>query len=242
VYAYLSGKTWAGQLEVYMDELLSKTLKKIEEKFQLEPVAIPEDLRETRFPLSLLKLQCYNWKAEKIRKIYFMRVKVRVPTLDVLGMAIYPETDFDVPIFTCDLSCTKKKVFTHINFIPLFSDESYHKKYIEPLKPVFEKYNHFPPHKMREWMLKYHSSYTFYSMPEKSSLEELKCCALDYLSVYLDIISQAKPIEDKQYLEKVKEAHKAYENDLLTKDASQKMLARIIGKEKARRIFQEVIA
>ena len=225
-----------------MDELLSKTLKKIEGKFQLEPVAIPEDLRETRYPLSLMQLQCYNWKAEKVRKIYFMRVKVRVPTLDVLGMAIYPESNFDVPIFTYDLSGTKKKVFTHINFIPLFNDESYYKKYLEPLKPVFEKYNHFPPHKMREWMLKYHSPYTFYSMPEKSFLNELKSCALDYLTVYLDIISRAKPIEDKQYLKQIEEAHKAYANDLLTKDASQKMLAKIIGKEKARRIFHEVIA
>ena len=74
-------------------------LAKIEEKFKLTPVALPDELKETRFPLGLLEMQCYNWQAAGIRKLYAMRLKVKVPSLDILGMALYPEPDFDVPIF-----------------------------------------------------------------------------------------------------------------------------------------------
>ncbi len=58
-----------------MDELFSTVLAKIEEKFKLTPVALPDELKETRFPLGLLEMKCYNWKAPGIRKLYAMRLK-----------------------------------------------------------------------------------------------------------------------------------------------------------------------
>jgi len=224
-----------------MDQLFETALEKIKNKILLEPVALPEDLRHFKLPFRLIDMRCYNWKAEKLRKIYFVRIKVAVPSFDIFGMAIYPEKDFDIPSFACDFSCTKKKVFSYINFIPLFNESSYLEKYIEPMKQVFEKYSHFPRHKVREWMQPYISTYTIYSFPEKRFLKELKKCAIDYLSLYLDLFSQAVPIKDTSYCDEVKKKQKKYIQDLITNDASRKMLSRIIGKERANRFFQEVV-
>jgi len=224
-----------------MEELFSKALAKIEEKFTLTPVELPHDLKETRFPLGLLEMQCFNWKAGGIRKIYAMRLKIKVPSLDILGMAIYPEPDLDVPIFCFDLSCARKKIVTYINAIPLLQDEAFTKKYLDPFKPAHDAYRSFPPHKKPEWMLRYTSPYTIYSMPELERARDIKACVLDYLAVYLDIIAGAPRIDNPQYRMRIEQEQKNYINELLTKDNSQKMLAKLLGKEKTGRIFHEVL-
>jgi len=90
-------------------------------------------------------------------------------------------------------------------------------------------------------MKPYISTYTIYSFPEKRFLKELKNCAIDYLTLYLDLFSQAGEIKDTSYCDEVEKAQKKYIHDLATNDASRKMLGRIIGKEKANRFFQEVV-
>ena len=224
-----------------MDELFSKARAKIEEKFALTPVELPDELRETSFPLGLLEMQCFNWKARGIRKIYAMRLKIKVPSLDILGMAIYPEPDVDVPIFSFDLSCARKKIVTYINAIPLLQEEAFTRKYLDPFKQAHDAYGDFPPHKAPEWMLRYTSPYTIYSMPDRERVQDIKACVLDYLAVYVDILAGARKTDDAQYRARIEQAQKAYINDLLTKDNSQKMLAKIIGTQKTGRIFREVL-
>jgi hypothetical protein len=225
-----------------MNELFAQAKKCIEEKLSLEPVALPEDLKHITLPLRLLDLRCYNWKAERVRKIYFMRMKVAVPPFDIFGMALYPDSHLDIPSFVFDFSCTKKKVFTYINFIPLFDTPAYREKYIEPMKKVFSNYTHFPRQNIREWMQPYITPYTIYSFPPKTYLDELKTCALEYLNLYLELFSQAAEIKDGSYADEVESAQKHYREQLATHDASRKMLGRIIGKERANRIFQEVVS
>jgi hypothetical protein len=224
-----------------MDELLHRILKEIEKKISLEPITLPEDLKRVKLPLGLMDMHCFNYKAERVRKMYFMRFKA-VRSLDVLGMAIYPKPVFDLPIFVSDLSGSKKKVFTYINFVPLFKEPSYITRYIEPMKLIFDKYNHFPPHKVRDWMKPYLSPYAIYSIPERTHLEELQSCVVDYLTLYLDLFSQVDEIKDVSYQDEVKRAQEKYISDLTTYDASRKMLGRIIGMGRANRIFQEVIS
>jgi hypothetical protein len=224
-----------------MDELFSRARAKIEEKFTLTPVELPEELRETRFPLGLLEMKCSNWTAPGIRKIYAMRLKIKVPSLDILGMAIYPEPDVDVPIFCFDLSCAKKKVVTYINAIPLLQDEAFTRKYLDPFNRVHAAYSDFPLHRPPEWMLRYRSPYTVYSMPARERVQDIKACVLAYLEVYLDILGSAHRIEDPRYRTRIEQEQKNYINDLLTKDNSQKMLAKILGAQKTRRIFNEVL-
>jgi hypothetical protein len=224
-----------------MDELFSRVKEKIEKGVNLVPLILPEELSRVRLPLGLMDMNCYNFKGEKVRKLYFMRFKA-IPSLDVFGVAIYPEPVYDLPIFVCDLSCTKKKVFTYVNFVVLLNEPSYLKKYIEPMKPLFEKYSQFPPHKARDWMKAYLSPYAIYSLPEKTRLSELRNCALDYLTLYLNFLSQAEKIKDSSYLDSIEKAQKKYIHDLTTYDGSRKMLGRIIGMERSNRIFHEVVS
>ncbi len=224
-----------------MDELFDKTKRCIEERLRIEPVELPPELVHMTLPLKIFDLRCYNWKAEKIRKIYFMRIKVAIPYLDIFGMAIYPDATTDMPGFAFDFSCTKKKVFGYVNCIPLFGDRAYQEKYISPMKSVRERCRTFPPQTVREWMMPYHTPYTIYTFPPTSYLPELKICAFAYLEFYLDLFARAEIIADPGYASRVEEARRNYVNALLSNDNSQKMLGKIIGRERARRLFYEVV-
>ncbi len=224
-----------------MDELLLQVLTRIQNRFPLEPCALPPELAETKFVFNVLDLRCFNWRAEQLRKIYCMRMKVKMPALDIIGMAFYPQPCLDIPIFAFDLSCTNKKVVSYINFVATSSTEAYHKKYIDPLKPLYARHSHFPYQKMRDWMQVYRNPCTVYSMPDRSCLDELQACVLEYLAVYLELLEGAEKILDPDCCRRIEAFHAAYKHDLVTKDRSQVMLGRIIGKQKAGRIFNEVL-
>jgi hypothetical protein len=224
-----------------MDELFDKTKRCLEERLRLEAMELPPELAHITLPLKIFDLRSYNWRAERIRKIYFMRIKVAVPYLDIFGMAIYPDSTTDMPGFAFDFSCTKKKVFGYVNCIPLFNETEYLSKYIEPMKEVHARCGNFSPQTVRDWMKPYHTPYTIYTFPPTSYLPELKKCAFMYLEFYLELFAQAATITDSVYAARVDETRRGYVSALLSNDNSQKMLGKIIGGKRARRLFHEVV-
>ena len=82
---------------------------------------------------------------------------------------------------------------------------------------------------------------TIYSMPERKLEKDVKRCAMDYLDLYLEMLDQAEAAADPTYAARIEAAQTSYRNDIITKDKSRQMLAKLIGKKKANRIFQEVL-
>jgi hypothetical protein len=135
----------------------------------------------------------------------------------------------------------KKKMVVYINFMPLSTDPEYLKKYIDPLKVVTDKYSHFPNKEMPEWMVPYQNDATIYSMPNAKYADEVKNCSLDYLKVFLELFLKAEKITDASRLESIKKAHDRYCQDIVAKDGSRKMIAKIVGMKKANQVFREVL-
>ncbi len=224
-----------------MDNLKNKIMSHLESRYTLEPLPVPEDLKEIKRFLGVFKLNMYNWKMEKVRKISVMRCSVRVPGLEIFAIEIYPEADYDLPLLAIDFSCMKKKSFVYMNFIPLFQDEEYCKKYVSPLKNVYDRYEIVPKKQAKEWMAPYITDYSVYAMPENSFLDKACECAYDYLTFYLEMLDAAEKITDAGYKKKVEAAALHYCDQLSEKDGWRKMLGKFTGMEKANRIFWEVI-
>ena len=224
-----------------MDELKKKIMSQLESRYTLEQTFVPDDLKEIKRFLGVFKLNMYNWKMEKVRKISVMRCSVRVPGLEIFAIEIYPETDYDVPLLAIDFSCMKKKSFVYMNFIPLFSSNEYHQKYISPFKEVYDRYDIIPKKQAKEWMVPYLTDYSVYAMPDNSLLDKACECAEGYLAFYLEMLDSAEKITDPLYKQKVETASLNYCDQLTEKDGSRKMLGRFTGMEKANRIFEEVI-
>ena len=224
-----------------MDKLKNKIMSHLESRYTLDPLPVPDDLKEIKRFLGVFKLNMYNWKMEKVRKISVMRCSVRVPGLEIFAIEIYPEADYDLPLLAIDFSCMKKKSFVYMNFIPLFTDRSYHDKYILPLKEVYERYDIVPKKQAKEWMVPYLTEYSVYAMPDNFLLDKACECAGDYFAFYLEMLDSAKKITDPLYKQKVETASLNYCDQLSEKDGSRKMLGRFTGMDRANRIFREVI-
>jgi hypothetical protein len=212
----------------------------IESRLPLEPMASPHKLGKTGWPLRLFSLRCWNMRAAKIRKIYVMRMSMRFPAFEYFGLGIYPDHAHDLPIFFLDLSCTSSKAIAYINPIAPLPDEAYANKYIDPFGPIFRAHR-FPAAPVRPWMQPFVSPCTVYTMPDTAMLDELKQCGLAYVERYLDLLGKAEKITDAAYETKIAGARDNYIAQSLANDVTQKMLARLIGKKRAGRIFREML-
>lgn len=85
------------------------------------------------------------------------------------------------------------------------------------------------------------SPYTMYSMSEKTHLNDLKECGLDYLTCYLEKISSSQKTQDDDYIRQIEVAHQKHLDLMLANDITVKMLGKLNGKKRAGRIFNEVL-
>jgi hypothetical protein len=74
----------------------------------------------------------------------------------------------------------------------------------------------------------------------RDRLNDLSHCAFDFLEHYLQIVSDAVPVENASRLQTIERFHDRFIEDIRTQDKAQGMIAKMIGKEKARRIFYEI--
>jgi len=224
-----------------MDRVYSEALNSIKKVIPLETLSVPPKLAKTRYLFGMFELLCNNWTGQGARKVYSMRIKLPLFSFDMLGVSIYPDSCYDLPIFIFDITKMKKKMVAYINFMPLSTDPEYLKKYIDPLKDVTDKYRHLPKKEMPKWMVPYQNDATIYSMPNAKYADDVKNCSLDYLKVFLELFSKAEKITDAPRLESIKKAHDRYCQDIVEKDGSRKMIAKLIGMKKANRVFREVL-
>ncbi len=224
-----------------MDQLFQSIIEAVSERFPISPVDLDPELAEPKSFLKVLNARHYNWKAERFRKLFGMRFEVKIPALDQLNTIFYPQPVFDTPIFIFFCLLTKRKVIAHLNVNCPFDDQDYRSRYIDPLVALQHKYPTFAcADRYPEWMKKYRNECTIYGMFTKDRLADLTACTFDYLEHYLGMAVAAQCVEDTDRLDQIARFHQQFVADIRTQDKAQGMIAKMIGKEKAKRIFYEI--
>jgi hypothetical protein len=224
-----------------MDDLFNSVIEKVREHFPLEEVELDPELAEPKSFLKILTARHYNWRADRFSKLFGMRFTVKLPPLDQLNSIFYPEPVYDTPIFLFFALLTKRKLIAHLNVYCPFDDETYTAKHVEPLVemlgryPTFECADRYP-----EWMQKYRQPCSIYGLFPKQRFDDLSHCAFDYLDHYLRLAALAEPQTDAARLEQIAKFQAQFREDIRTQDKAQGMIAKMIGKDKARRIFYEI--
>ena len=77
-------------------------------------------------------------------------------------------------------------------------------------------------------------------VPLNRQLFCLTDCAFSYLDAYLHRATSAEKVEDPDRLEQISRFQEQFKEDIRTQDKAQGMIAKMIGADKARRIFYEV--
>lgn len=224
-----------------MDQLFESVIHKVRAQFPLEAVTLAPELAEPKSFLKVLSAKHYNWHADKFRKLFGMRFAVKLPPLDQLNTIFYPEPIYDTPIFLFFCLVTKRKLIAHLNVYCPFSDEAYRAIHVDPLTDILANYPSFEcADRYPEWMQKYRQDCTIYGLFTRDRLDDLSNCAFDFLDHYLQTASDAVPVENASRLQTIARFHDQFVEDIRTQDKAQGMIAKMIGKEKARRIFYEI--
>ncbi len=207
----------------------------------LEPVDIDPDLAEPKSRLKVLKARHYNWRADRFCKIFGMRFSVKLPPMEQLNTIFYPQADLDVPIFIFFCLVTKRKLIAHLNINCPFEDGGYRARHVDPLVAILDQYAPFEcKDRYPEWMKKYRNPCTIYGMFPQERLDDLTDCAFGYLDAYLQQVTSAERVRDPDRLEQINRFHEQFKEDIRTQDKAQGMIAKMIGADKARRIFYEI--
>ncbi len=224
-----------------MDALFDSVIGKLHECFPLEEISLDPELAEPKSFLKILTARHYNWCADRFSKLFGMRFSVKIPPLEQMNTIFYPEPVYDTPIFLFFALLTKRKLIAHLNVYCPFDDEVYKAKHVEPLAAMLQQYPAFEcADRYPDWMKKYRQSCSIYGMFPKERLADLSSCAFDYLDHYLQMAAAAERQEDPARLDHIARFQARFREDIRTQDKAQGMIAKMIGKEKARRIFYEV--
>jgi hypothetical protein len=224
-----------------MDELFRSIFDRVNATFSLREVELNPELARPKSFLKILNADHHNWEADRFRKLFGMRFRVKLPPLDQLNCIFYPEPVYDTPIFLFFALVTKRKLIAHLNMYCPFDDEEYLAKHIDPLLAALKKYPPFEcDDRYPEWMKKYRQPCSIYGMLPRERLDDLTACAHDFLDCYLEQAATAEPVSDPARLERIRQFHDGFVDDIRTQDKAQGMMSKMIGKKTAHRIFYEI--
>ncbi len=223
------------------DGRLQGILARFAERWPLQPVPLDPDLAEPSSFLKILRARHMNWTAPKFRKIFGMRFDVKVPPLEQMNFICYPDGDHDLPVFIFFCLETRRKLIAHLNVNCPFDDSAYQDRYVRPLVARLSRYPSFAcDDRYPTWMQKYRNEATIFGMFPKERGAAITACMFDYLDEYLARVRDATPVADPVRRRRIADFQAQFVEDIRTQDKARGMIGKMIGAEKAQRIFYEI--
>jgi hypothetical protein len=224
-----------------LDEQLDSIIDRVSRSEPITANDIPKELAEPSSFLKVLRARHFNWESGHFRKLFAMRFDVKIPPIQQLNAIFYPRVDYDTPIFIYFCLLTKRKTIVHININCPFDDTEYQEKWQKPCAEILSDYDSFgSKDRYPEWMQKYRNDCTIYGLFPKDRSDDLNECCFRFLDLYMTKVAEAKPETNPERLQKIQAFHEQWIEDIRTQDKAQSMMAKIIGKKTAKRIFYEV--
>lgn len=220
---------------------LDHAIATLNEQLDLEPYPIPPGFERKEGVMGKGKRQenvlttSHAWRSPKLRQIRAAHVQGG-NSLQVLNFVIFPEPTYDLPFFGADLVTLPGGHLIALDMQPLFRDRpEYQKKYTEPILPIFAAHQQhlewggdFP-----EEAQQFFSPAFLWTRPQETEIVQTRVLDAfkDYLDAYLNFVSQAELVSDRERQAEILTAQKRYLNYRAEKDPARGMFTRLYGSE-----------
>ena len=224
-------------------EYLEKELLK---RFDLRPRPIPPGLESKvsdrgRNPASI-RSWCYQ--CPQLRKIRYTYIDAGA-SAQVFNSVIYPGHHYDLPLLGIDfLSFGAKKILVVLDFQPLFQDEAYQEKYIEPMKEVRDRYNDLAQNLEMKFYdaNQYFSKYLLFAKTDPDTVNKRLFPAYQaYLELYWQMLDEAEPLNKTEDIQRIIKAQKDYDQYSADRDPASGLFSSYFGKEWAEDFLHEFL-
>lgn len=224
-------------------EFLDQELHK---RFELRDRPIPNGLEEKvsergKNP-AIIKSTCYQ--CPQLRKIRYTYIDAGA-SAQIFNSVIYPAHHYDLPLLGIDfLSFGNGKNLVVLDFQPLFQDEKYLKKYIEPMASLREKYDDLAQNLEMKFYdaNRYFSKNLLFAKTNPNSIHQRLFPAYkEYIELYWELLEKAEPLSNPQEIEKIVEAQKDYDQYSAERDPAHGLFSSYFGNEWANRFLHEFL-
>lgn len=190
------------------------------------------------------RIQSWCYECPQLRKIRYTYIDAG-ETAQIFNSVIYPNYHYDLPILGIDfLSFGQVKNLVVLDFQPLFRDERYQQKYIEPLRPLWEKYDDLAqdlPMKFYD-ANQYFSKYILFAKTDAATVRGKVFSAYqDYIHLYWELLQNSQPLSDSKRIQEVIKAQKAYDQYSADRDPASGLFSSYFGHEWAERFLYEFL-
>ena len=220
--------------------------KELFERFDLRPRPIPPGLESKvsdrgRNPASI-RSWCYQ--CPQLRKIRYTYIDAGA-SAQVFNSVIYPGHHYDLPLLGIDfLSFGAKKILVVLDFQPLFQDEAYQEKYIEPMKEVRDRYNDLAQNLEMKFYdaNQYFSKYLLFAKTDPDTVNKRLFPAYQaYLELYWQMLDEAEPLNKTEDIQRIIKAQKDYDQYSADRDPASGLFSSYFGKEWAEDFLHEFL-
>lgn len=215
-------------------------------RFQVVSRSIPAGLESNVSERGKNPARIHSWCYEcpQLRKIRYTYIDAG-ETAQIFNSVIYPNYHYDLPILGIDfLSFGQVKNLVVLDFQPLFRDERYQQKYIEPLRPLWEKYDDLAqdlPMKFYD-ANQYFSKYILFAKTDAATVRGKVFSAYqDYIHLYWELLQNSQPLSDSKRIQEVIKAQKAYDQYSADRDPASGLFSSYFGHEWAERFLYEFL-
>ena len=181
---------------------------------------------------AMIESWCYQ--CPQFRKIRYTYINA-VETAQIFNSVLYPSYEYDLPLLGVDLlAFGKKKILVVLDFQPLFRDEDYLEKYIEPIAPIRAKYNELAQDLEMKFYdaNQYFSPYLLFAKTDAETVvNRLFPAYQEYLQLYWQLLETAEPKTDAANIERITKAQKDYDQYSAERDPASGLFRSYFGSE-----------
>ncbi|PSF38055.1 15,16-dihydrobiliverdin:ferredoxin oxidoreductase [Aphanothece hegewaldii CCALA 016] len=214
--------------------------------FDLQSSPIPSGLEyqvseRGRNPATI-KSWCYQ--CPELRKIRYTYIDAGEMS-QIFNSVIYPSHQYDIPLLGIDfLAFGQKKILVVLDFQPLFRDEAYLEKYIEPMRVIRDKYNELAQNlemKFYDANQYFSKNILFAKTDAETVVTRLFPAYQEYIRLYWETLANATPYTDPEDIQRIVKAQKDYDQYSADRDPASGLFSSYFGHEWSEKFLYEFL-
>ncbi|GFE69459.1 15,16-dihydrobiliverdin:ferredoxin oxidoreductase [Chroococcus sp. FPU101] len=215
-------------------------------RFDLQSSPIPPGLEyqvseRGRNPATI-KSWCYQ--CPELRKIRYTYIDAGEMS-QIFNSVIYPSHQYDIPLLGIDfLAFGQKKILVVLDFQPLFRDEAYLEKYIEPMRVIRDKYNELAQNlemKFYDANQYFSKNILFAKTDAETVVTRLFPAYQEYIRLYWETLANATPYTDPEDIQRIVKAQKDYDQYSADRDPASGLFSSYFGHEWSEKFLYEFL-
>ena len=184
-----------------------------------------------------------TYHADKLKHISISRFIVH-GVVQSHNMTIFPDNNYDIPLFGTDIVIFEKMLVVYCDVLPYVKDAELTRKYIEPMKPLHEKYKNLPDEmpRGREWLESISTGFgiSVTAMDPKYVEESFKG-VMEYFNLFASYVKNATPLKDEKRKAEIAEGRKKIVGLFTENDPGYGPMKKYFGKEWADYYFHNIL-